>query len=189
MPWHQPSPPFPPAWQFRCRSTRIKMQLLSGLPAPMADRLTAAQRRLNMSRVRSKGTAPEMTVRRILHSQGLRFRLHRGDLPGTPDIVLPRYQLAIFVHGCFWHGHHCPLFRAPSTRTDFWTSKIDANRRRDVTACAGLVKLGWRTLCIWECAVRGRGKLTERALLSSFFTFLSDGRREAEIAGWIQAPE
>lgn len=153
----------------------------------MADRLTTEQRRFNMSRVRSKGTAPEMTVRRILHAQGLRFRLHRTDLPGTPDIVLPRHRLAIFVHGCFWHGHHCPLFRIPTTRPHFWAAKLEANRNRDAAARVDLVKLGWRILCIWECAVRGRGKLADTDLSSAFFTFLVGGRRVEDIAGWASA--
>lgn len=149
----------------------------------MADRLTAEQRRLNMSRVRSKGTSPEMAVRRLLHSLGYRFRLHRRDLPGTPDIVLPRHRLALFVHGCFWHGHRCPLFRIPATRTEFWTSKIQTNRRRDATARSSLLSDGWRTLCVWECAVRGRGRLADRELAIEIVTFISGGRTEGDIAG------
>lgn len=117
----------------------------------MVDRLTPDQRRLNMSRVRAKDTRPEMIVRRLLHSLGFRFRLHRRDLPGRPDIVLPRYRAAIFVHGCFWHGHDCSLFRMPTTRTEFWAAKIAANRRRDGDAVSGLRDAGWRSLLIWTC--------------------------------------
>ncbi|WP_447727205.1 very short patch repair endonuclease [Sphingomonas koreensis] len=130
----------------------------------MVDRLTPDQRRLNMSRVRGKDTRPEMIIRRLLHSLGFRFRLHRRDLPGRPDIVLPRYRAAIFVHGCFWHGHDCSLFRMPATRTDFWAAKIAANRRRDGDAVAGLHDIGWRSLLIWECALRGRGRLPAEKL-------------------------
>lgn len=125
----------------------------------MADRLTPEQRSANMSRVRGKDTGPELIVRRLLHAAGLRFRLHRRDLPGRPDVVLPRHRAAIQVHGCFWHGHSCPLFRLPGTRTQFWRDKIDANRRRDAAAMVDLARLGWRTCTVWECALRGRGRL------------------------------
>lgn len=137
----------------------------------MVDRLTPDQRRLNMSRVRAKDTRPEMTVRRLLHSLGFRFRLHRRDLPGRPDIVLPRYRAAIFVHGCFWHGHDCSLFRMPATRTEFWAAKIAANRRRDGDAVSGLRDAGWRSLLIWECALRGRGRLSAETLTDRITAF------------------
>jgi len=149
----------------------------------MADRLTVEQRSLNMSRVRSKGTLPELIVRRMLHALGLRFRLHRADLPGTPDIVLPRHRLAIFVHGCFWHGHLCPLFRIPATRTEFWIAKIEGNRRRDDAARANLLSDGWRTLCVWECATRGRGRLEGAELATAVIAFLNGTQRQGEIAG------
>lgn len=138
----------------------------------MVDRLTPDQRRLNMSRVRAKDTRPEMIVRRLLHSLGFRFRLHRRDLPGRPDIVLPHYQAAIFVHGCFWHGHDCSLFRMPATRTDFWAAKIAANRRRDEDAVAGLHGMRWRSLLIWECALRGRGRLPAEKLTDKITAFI-----------------
>lgn len=138
----------------------------------MVDRLTPDQRRLNMSRVRAKDTRPEMIVRRLLHSLGFRFRLHRRDLPGRPDIVLPRYRAAIFVHGCFWHGHDCSLFRMPTTRTEFWAAKIAANRRRDGDAVSGLRDAGWRSLLIWECALRGRGRLPAGTLTHRITAFI-----------------
>lgn len=138
----------------------------------MADRLTPDQRRLNMSRVRAKDTRPEMTVRQLLHRLGFRYRLHRRDLPGRPDIVLPRYRAAIFVHGCFWHGHDCSLFRMPATRTEFWAAKIAANRRRDGDAVSGLRDAGWRSLLIWECALRGRGRLPAETLTDRITAFV-----------------
>lgn len=138
----------------------------------MVDRLTPDQRRLNMSHVRAKNTVPEMTVRRLMHRLGFRYRLHRQDLPGRPDIVLPRYRAAIFVHGCFWHGHDCSLFRMPATRTEFWASKIAANRRRDGDAVSGLRDVGWRSLLIWECALRGRGRLPAEMLTDSITAFI-----------------
>lgn len=138
----------------------------------MADRLTPDQRRLNMSRIRAKDTRPELAVRRLLHRAGFRFRLHRRDLPGRPDIVLTRYRTAIFVHGCFWHGHGCSIFKMPATRPDFWSAKIEANRRRDDDAVTGLRGAGWRSLWIWECALKGRGRLPEDVLADRIAGFI-----------------
>lgn len=138
----------------------------------MVDRLTPDQRRLNMSRVLAKDTRPEMIVRRLLHSLGFRFRLHRRDLPGRPDIVLPSYRAAVFVHGCFWHGHDCSLFRLPATRTEFWAAKIAANRRRDGDAVSALHDIRWRSLLIWECALRGRGRLPAEKLTDRITAFI-----------------
>ena len=106
-----------------------------------------------MSSVRSKNTKPEMRVRSILHSNGLRFRLHRNDLPGSPDIVLPKFKTVIFVNGCFWHGHDCPKGRRPATNLDFWNEKLDQNLRRDKENHAALQDMGWRVIVIWECEV------------------------------------
>jgi DNA mismatch endonuclease, patch repair protein len=118
-----------------------------------------------MSRIGPRDTAPEMAVRRGLHRLGFRFRLHRGDLPGRPDVVLPRHRAVIFVHGCFWHGHEaCPYFRLPKTNTGFWEAKIGRNAARDAEAVARLVDGGWRVLTVWECATRRRagGDVPER---------------------------
>jgi DNA mismatch endonuclease (patch repair protein) len=138
----------------------------------MVDRLTPDQRRLNMSRVRAKDTLPEMIVRRLLHGLGFRFRLHCRDLPGRPDIVLPRYRAVIFVHGCFWHGHDCSLFRMPATRTEIWAAKIAANRRRDGDAVSALRDGGWRNLVVWECALRGGGRLPAQKLTDGITAFI-----------------
>lgn len=139
----------------------------------MADRLTPDQRRLNMSRIRAKDTRPEFAVRRLLHRAGFRFRLHRRDLPGRPDIVLTRYRTVIFVHGCFWHGHGCSLFKMPATRTEFWSAKIESNRRRDEIAVAGLRETGWRSLWVWECALKGRGRLSQDILTDRIAGFIT----------------
>jgi DNA mismatch endonuclease (patch repair protein) len=104
-----------------------------------------------MSRVRGRDTAPELRVRRALHVAGFRFRLQRRDLPGRPDLVLPRYRVALFVHGCFWHGHDCRKGRRPSSNTDFWNAKLDANIARDAAAAAALTERGWTVRTIWEC--------------------------------------
>lgn len=118
----------------------------------MTDRLTPEARSANMARIRGKDTGPENMVRRALHAAGFRFRLHRRDLPGTPDIVLVRQRVAIFVHGCYWHRHEgCRNATTPSTRTDFWQAKLAANVERDARNTAALEGAGWRVVVIWEC--------------------------------------
>jgi DNA mismatch endonuclease (patch repair protein) len=111
-----------------------------------------------MRAIRNKNTQPEISLRKALHANGLRFRLNIRKLPGTPDIVLPKYHAVIFVHGCFWHGHDCPLFKLPSTRPDFWREKIERNRANDIKAMEALLASGWRVGVVWECAMRGAGK-------------------------------
>jgi DNA mismatch endonuclease (patch repair protein) len=122
-----------------------------------------------MSRVKGRDTKPEKIVRSLLHRLGYRFRLHRRDLPGKPDIVLPKYKKAIFVHGCFWHGHEgCPRSARPTSNADFWNKKIDGNMRRDAAAQEQLTALGWKFLVIWQCGMRNLEALTEN--LKSFLT-------------------
>lgn len=118
----------------------------------MVDRLTKEHRSWNMSQIRDRDTKPEIQVRSLLHRMGYRFRLHRTDLPGKPDIVLPKYQTAIFVHGCFWHRHHnCKLAYTPKSRTEFWTAKFARNVERDLEVRRELRKLGWKVVVVWEC--------------------------------------
>lgn len=108
-----------------------------------------------MSRVRSKDTTPEMKVRKAAHAMGLRFRLHRKDLPGKPDLVFPKYRTALFVHGCFWHRHRgCPKASTPKTRVEFWTDKFEKNVERDEKVVKQLSSIGWRALVIWECETK-----------------------------------
>lgn len=109
-----------------------------------------------MSGIRAKDTKPEILVRRSLHALGFRYRLHDRRLPGSPDIVLPRYRAVVFVHGCFWHGHDCRLFKEPGTRRDFWLPKIERNRANDTKHAAALTDAGWRVATVWECALRGK---------------------------------
>lgn len=121
----------------------------------MADNLSPKVRSYIMSRIRSKDTKPELLVRSFLHRAGYRFRLHRRDLPGRPDIVLPKYKVAIMVHGCFWHAHQgCWIFRMPKTRTAWWTAKLHGNRRRDRRALRLLNKADWTTITLWECELQ-----------------------------------
>jgi len=117
----------------------------------MVDRITPAKRSANMAKVRSRDTQPELLVRRRLHRAGYRYRLHVKELPGTPDLVFPRYWVVVFVQGCFWHGHHCRRGRLPSSNVDFWREKIQVNRARDSRATASLAALGWKPMFIWEC--------------------------------------
>jgi DNA mismatch endonuclease (patch repair protein) len=151
--------------------------------ASLPDPLTPEQRRLCMSRIRATDTRPEMIIRRGLHALGLRYRLHDRDLPGTPDLVFPGARAVIFVHGCFWHGHHCPLFRLPATRTGFWAAKIDRNRVRDAEAQAALRTASWHTLTIWECALRGRARLPQEELLGQSYGWVTGMLPDAEITG------
>ena len=131
----------------------------------MSDIVNKATRSRMMSNIRSVNTKPELHVRSLLYRRGFRFRLHRRDLPGRPDIVLARYRAVVFVHGCFWHGHSCPAFKIPTTRRDFWQAKIAYNRGNDCRALAALAACGWRTAIVWECAIKGRGKLDDLALI------------------------
>lgn len=130
-----------------------------------------------MSGIRGKDTAPERLVRSLLHRRGLRFRLHAGDLPGRPDIVFPRFRAVVMVHGCFWHGHNCPLFRLPATRTEFWKTKITRNRLNDERASARLEELGWRVATVWECALRGKQRMQPEALAQALADWLHGSDR------------
>ena len=114
------------------------------------------QRSRNMSAIKSKNTKPEIAVRKVLHSMGYRFRLHGKDLPGSPDIVLPKYKTVIFIHGCFWHRHeNCKYASTPKTRKEFWENKFKANINRDNLNQANLLLRGWKIIIIWECQLKG----------------------------------
>ena len=116
-----------------------------------------------MRAVRGKDTSPEWTVRRLLHGMGYRYRLHARDLPGRPDIVFPRKRKAIFVHGCFWHAHGCPIGQPPKSRQDYWLPKLDRNRERDIEKEAALAALGWKVLTVWQCETRDNDELASAA--------------------------
>jgi len=121
----------------------------------MADVHTPEQRNFNMSRIRSKNTKPEILVRKFLHANGFRYRLHDKKLPGKPDIVLPKYKTVILVHGCFWHGHEgCKYFVVPKTRTEWWVNKINTNKLKDESNENELKTLGWKVLTIFECELK-----------------------------------
>ena len=166
------------------KTPRPSPRLTSGI-----DPLTPEQRRLNMSRVRGQDTKPEMLVRRALHAQGLRYRLHGASLPGKPDLVFSARRAVVFVHGCFWHGHDCPQFRLPATRTAFWSEKIAKNRSRDAAATSGLLTSGWRVLTVWECALRGPARRDLAEVTSAAREFISGDDAACEIEGvWSDRP-
>ena len=129
----------------------------------MADRITAEKRSWNMSRIKSRDTKPEIRVRSMLHKLGYRFRLNKKNLPGSPDIVLKKYNLVIFVHGCFWHRHTgCRYAYKPKSRIEFWEKKFAQNKERDNRNRIHLQKIGWRVECIWECETKDDEQLAMR---------------------------
>lgn len=129
----------------------------------MTDRLTPQRRSWNMSRIRGRDTLPERAVRSALHRAGYRFRLHRKDLPGRPDIVLPKHSIVVFVHGCFWHRHPgCRFAYTPKSRITFWQQKFDGNVERDRRNVRALRALGWRVITVWECQIGSPGRWLPR---------------------------
>lgn len=128
-----------------------------------------------MSQIRGRHTKPELILRRGLHARGMRFRLHRKELPGRPDIVFPKYRAVLLVHGCFWHGHGCQMFKWPDTNAKFWQDKIHKNQERDLKNIQVLQEKGWRVLTVWECAIRGPARRPLADLLNLCVAFLVDG--------------
>lgn len=137
----------------------------------MAEKLTMNRSEM-MSRIRSRNTKPEMVVRQGLHALGFRYRLHAKNLPGSPDMVLPKYKSAIFIHGCFWHAHEgCQNFRVPKSNTGFWKEKLARNIERDARQIKELEDAGWRVLVVWECATRN---LSTKKLVETIAAWLHD---------------
>ena len=133
----------------------------------MADVHSKATRSFNMSKIKGKDTKPEMLVRKFLHANGFRYRLHVKDLPGKPDVVLPKYKTVILIHGCFWHIHKdCKYFVVPKTKTDWWMEKLNRNVENDLISAMSLKKLGWKIITIWECSLKpGKVEKTLNSLL------------------------
>ncbi len=148
----------------------------------MADVVDAATRSRMMSGIRGKNTKPELMIRKALHACGFRYRLH-CDLPGKPDICLPKHRAVIFVHGCFWHGHDCHLFKWPKTRPEFWEAKIGRNRQVDVDAVGKLLDGGWRVAVVWECALKGRERLSLEELTTRCADWLVSAHQRLTIRG------
>lgn len=134
----------------------------------MADVHTKEVRSFNMSQIKGKNTKPEMLVRKFLFANGLRYRLHKKDLPGKPDLVLPKFRSIVFVHGCFWHGHEgCKYFVIPKTNSEWWLAKIMRNRERDQKAQKELENMGWNVFYIWECELKNNANATLTRLLAN----------------------
>lgn len=136
-----------------------------------------------MAGIRGRDTKPELLIRKGLHAKGFRFRLHGRKLPGRPDLVFPARKATIFVHGCFWHGHDCHLFKWPSSREEFWRQKIAGNRERDGKAAQMLLSDGWRVLVLWECALKGRERQSTETVLDQVADWLQSDRQIGEIRG------
>lgn len=131
----------------------------------MTDSIDTVRRSWNMGRIKSSNTKPELIVRSVLHRMGYRFRLHKADLPGTPDIVLPKYSAVVLVHGCFWHRHEgCPLAYTPKSRRDFWVRKFETNVARDEHTINALEALGWNVVTVWQCETRNLDQLAARLI-------------------------
>ncbi|CCW32959.1 Very short patch repair protein [Xenorhabdus nematophila F1] len=135
----------------------------------------------NMKAIRNRDTKPELAVRKLLHRNGFRFRISPGKLPGKPDIWMAKWNVAIFINGCFWHMHECEKFRLPNSRQEFWQKKLNSNKIRDRIKIEELKSKGIRILTIWECALTGKGKLSDTILLILFKTWLLSGKTESEI--------
>jgi len=142
----------------------------------MTDFLTKAQRSERMSKIRGKDTKPEIILRKLLHADGLRYRLHQAGLPGRPDLVFARHKAVVFVHGCFWHRHHgCHIASTPKSNTDFWISKFERNVVRDQRNIQALESSGWRVYIVWECELTSTAKAMATAKrVVSFITGTSD---------------
>lgn len=147
----------------------------------MADKVDKATRSRIMAAIKGRDTKPEMVVRKALFERGYRYRLHRKDLAGKPDLTFPKYKAVIFVHGCFWHGHDCFLFRQPSSNKDYWENKIASNLRRDGEVIENLLKANWRVLTIWECSIYRKDLIAIKEIIDSIENCLNSGTKIAEI--------
>ena len=153
----------------------------------MTDIVSPSVRSRMMSGIKGKNSQPEMLVRQMLFAAGCRYRLHRRDLPGTPDIAMPSKKVAIFVHGCFWHAHKgCKYAKVPATRPDFWAAKLQANVERDQRAFENLTTMGWRVLYVWECAIRDHE--TVKSLKEKIIYWINGSTQFGEIGGPLVWP-
>lgn len=147
----------------------------------MTDVHSSDIRRKNMQAIKAQNTKPELWLRRHLHAAGFRYRLNAKELPGKPDLVLPKYKAVIFIHGCFWHAHGCHLFKLPATRTDFWKAKLNGNKERDLRQKALLEQQGWRVLTVWECSIKGKTRIPETELMENICAWLTDNSPSVSI--------
>lgn len=149
----------------------------------MSDVVSTEKRSQMMSGIRSKDTKPEIQIRKGLHERGYRYRLHKSNLPGKPDLTLKKHNAVIFVHGCFWHVHECHLFKWPQTREDWWREKLSGNVKKDKENIDRLLDAGWRVLIVWECALKGKTRLPIDNILDNISEWLEGNRELKEIQG------
>lgn len=149
----------------------------------MSDIVTPEVRSRMMSGIRGKNTKPELVIRKHLHALGFRYRIHDTRKPGKPDIILPKYRAVILIHGCFWHGHDCHLFRMPATRQEFWQTKIERNRLNDENALQQLRDGGWRVLIIWECSIKGKQRLSVDEVIKTSVEWLQSDDGFTQVRG------
>lgn len=149
----------------------------------MADIVTPEVRSRMMAGIKARDTMPELVLRHGLHRQGFRYRLHVKGVPGKPDLVFSKYRAVIFANGCFWHGHDCALFKWPSSRPEFWHGKITGNMARDKRVRENLLAAGWRVLTVWECAVKGPGRLTTENVIARCSAWINSQKSSLEIYG------
>ena len=147
------------------------------------DRYDAKTRSRIMARIGSKHTTPELLLRNSLHKLGLRYRLHPSHLPGSPDLVFPRFRAVIFVHGCYWHSHGCYRSTVPQSRREFWREKFSANQERDRRNVTELLERGWRVLTVWECALRGKFSRPSSVVAECVRTWLESSEPTGDLAG------
>ncbi len=151
----------------------------------MPDVVDAMTRSRMMSGIRGKNTKPEIRIRSLLHRRGFRFRIHVATLPGKPDIVLPKHRAVVQVNGCFWHGHDCPLFKWPQSRAEWWRTKIERNRENDGRQTWHLLDEGWRVSVVWECALKGKGRLDDDAVADRLASWITGTDQQQTIRGGL----
>jgi DNA mismatch endonuclease (patch repair protein) len=153
-------------------------------PGPeVVDKISIDARSRNMAAIRGKDTKPELAIRRALHRLGFRYRLHGTDLPGKPDMVFPKYKAVIQVNGCFWHGHDCGTAKVPQSRVEYWGPKIERTKARDAATVAAIDAMGWRSLTIWECCMRGKGSPGLEWAVETAARWLAEGGQTSQIPG------
>jgi DNA mismatch endonuclease, patch repair protein len=155
----------------------------------MADVVSPAVRSRMMAGIRGTNTKPELLLRSGLHRAGFRFRIHERRLPGKPDIVFPARRAVLFAHGCFWHGHDCALFKWPKSREEFWRKKIAGNRQVDLRSISALREQGWRIGIVWECALKGPGRLRPEEIVAECAGWLKSKHASLEIRGKVWEPK
>jgi len=149
----------------------------------MTDIVDKKTRSRMMSGIRGKNTKPELLIRNHLHRLGFRYRLHNAQLPGKPDMVFPKYRAVIYINGCFWHQHHCHLFKWPSTRKEFWRKKISSNKQRDARNIKDCSESGWKVLVVWECAIKGKTRRPVSEVVHTVANWLQFDDQNSEIMG------